>query len=1167
MNKKLLQAALVVLLACAGVWILLDESGQGRGGAPSVARAPEPGAADAGRPSEVALAPASAPTEAPGTAPERTDASARARELAAEHESFALEGARWVDVTVVLPNGVPPDDEANLLGFARKNGGDVERFTVGGISEQLGLDDAFVAALGEEHHWSRRPLARSVRMPFPAEGSEAVLFVQSRYLHLDPVELDLRTDQALTIEPELGGWVTGRCVVPAGHAVKAEDIGVEFDGRERDSGLMGFARPDQRDVRVKDDLSFELRALSAARKYAVVAKAKGLVGHFELSFEIRPGEHREVVLELRPGATLAGFVRGDGGPVEGARVRVDARVRMPWVDDVSALSGEDGAFVLEGVPTGKLTLEATMDGWREGKSEHLEVAEGQRVEGIEIVLDSGLRIRGRVQWPDGTPVAGARVSAWRVRQRWLQSVVEATSEAEGAFVLGGLEDGVVELFASHAPPEATSGSAVEKVKQASDEQRSFGPRRAFRQHDGWMASLQGVTPGSAGLVLTLQPPHEVTGTVVDDTGAPAGNFSISAQRAGRENAPEAVQENFEAARGSFTLGVGLEGEWSFEASLDDRRSDPVTLPVPQGGAELRLVLPRKSAIAGVVLDPGGNPVPDANVYLTETAQEAPFARFSGESATSGPDGRFQIASGKRGGFAHAAHDDWATSEIVALQLVPGEELVDVVLHLRAGARITGVVYDDAGKPRAGQNVNCASGAMAAMAGGFGAERSAVTDGSGRFTFERVTPGKVTVTAMPSEEELMARFQNAEGEEQAFLAMLGDMNSTSVEVADGGEAHVVLGAKPKQPVRVHGRVTEAGSALSEKQVFAFAEGGSLLAGMKFTRTDGAGRYELLLDRPGDYVFGVALQDGMQGTGTQFYVAVPEVPELEQDLALPLARVAGVVLGADGPVAGVPMRLVFAEGAMGMEDLSEGNRTSSGSDGAFAFEHIQPGTYALQVGGDFNARSDERYGQRVIDGLVVEKDRALDGLVVHLEKPGKLAGLVRDPAGNPQGGVTVFVRDAAGRAVSISRCMSDAAGRFTYENLSPGRVTASARGALLVSAESGEFEIRSGETSTLDLTVSEGTFLRVSLLSGDDDGQPVRARLRVNDDAGRRVDDLMSFEDMMGLMSEGFSSRERRVGPLAPGKYTLTATTLDGKDAKKSLMVEAGQSERVVKLRLK
>ena len=45
------------------------------------------------------------------------------------------------------------------------------------------------------------------------------------------------------------------------------------------------------------------------------------------------------------------------------------------------------------------------------------------------------------------------------------------------------------------------------------------------------------------------------------------------------------------------------------------------------------------------------------------------------------------------------------------------------------------------------------------------------------------------------------------------------------------------------------------------------------------------------------------------------------------------------------------------------------------------------------------------------------------------------------------------------------------------------------------------------------------------------------------------------------------RERRVGPLAPGKYTLIATTLDGKDAKKSVLVEAGQEERKVKLRLR
>src|SRR5262249_49442027 len=161
------------------------------------------------------------------------------------------------------------------------------------------------------------------------------------------------------------------------------------------------------------------------------------------------------------------------------------------------------------------------------------------------------------------------------------------------------------------------------------------------------------------------------------------------------------------------------------------------------------------------------------------------------------------------------------------------------------------------------------------------------------------------------------------------------------------------------------------------------------------------------------------------------------------------------------------------------------------------------------------------------------------------------------------VTIFVRDAAGRAITSSSCATDASGRFTYEGIAPGRVTASARSTRYASSESAEVDVRSGETANVELTVTDGTFLRASLLEND---QPVRARLRVLDEAGHRVDDLYTREDLLGILSDGFSSRERRIGPLAPGRYSLSATSLDGKDAKTAVRVEAGQGERNVKMRL-
>jgi len=1161
--KSLGLLALLVALAVVG-WLAWRSEGPGRGGAAApAARAATPERDETGRAAEPRpLEPATPPPSGARSLPAE-DARLDAEAIpAGAYQTFPLDDARWIEVTVHFPRGAPPEDEPNLLGLARKDNGDFEVWGTVQLCKKIGLDDAFARdrELTSQVEWSRRPLAASMRMPFPAGAREGVLVLQSRYLHLDPLTLTLETESATTIEPTLGAWVTGRCVFPEGSTPAADEIEIELDGRSRKEGLRGFRSPDSRSVRVDASYAFELRALAADKKYAVVGHAKGFVSHFDLSYEARPGQHQTLEIEFRRGATVSGIVRGDGQPLAGVEVSTERTRGMPWDQGAETLSAEDGTFELAGIAGGEVVLQAKKDGWLQAESEPLTVAEDQETGGIVLELSSGKRVSGSVRWPDGRPVPEAQVTAFRTRDRWVRSESHAQTDAEGNFTLGGLGDEEIEIEARHEKRAQDPGLAAPALAD-------LRPASPLEADAVWSVYASGVVPGTSGLALTLQAPLAVVGSVRDDAGTPLTRFQVEAHPEGQpENSPQKRFFEYESESGDFLFPVPAPGTWSFVARVDgrDRESEAASIVVPQGVQPLVLVLTRGSQLAGVVLSPAGAPLPGAAIHVSDDPRMAAFRSSGDGEAKSGPDGRFVLSDVKPGSSIHATHADWAPSEALTPELAAGERREDLVLVLRQGVRITGEVFDAEGKPQANQNVTCASGPMASMAFGFGGEGAALSDAAGHFEFEHIAPGKITVSAVPSEEEMMQKMQEG-ADETAFLAVLSDMRTATVEVADGGEAHVVLGAKPKKPVRVHGVVTAAGSPMSEAQVLVFAEGGALFQGMKLASTDQSGRYEIVLDRPGDYVFGIGQDSGFEGTGAPIYVEVPEVEEFEQDLALPLGRIAGTVLGPDGPAPGIPMRLVSAAGMIGLDDLSESHRATSGGQGAFAFEHLAPGDYAIEAGAEFGGGDDDaRFGQVVVDGIHVERDRAVEGVVVHLQAAGTLAGVVRDANRAPVSGVSIFVRDAAGRAISASSCTTDGAGRFTYRGIAPGRVTASAKSSKLVSPESEAVEILPGQTTEIELVVVTGTFLEVSLLDGD---QEVRARLRVQDEEGRRVDGLFAMEDIASLLSEGFSSRQRRVGPLAPGKYTLLATSLDGKDAKKTVTVSAGQEERTVKLRLR
>ena len=440
-----------------------------------------------------------------------------------------------------------------------------------------------------------------------------------------------------------------------------------------------------------------------------------------------------------------------------------------------------------------------------------------------------------------------------------------------------------------------------------------------------------------------------------------------------------------------------------------------------------------------------------------------------------------------------------------------------------------------------------------------------TDAAGRFSFEHLDPGRLTVSVMPSQEEIMRKVSETQ-DQTAIMDLFGNMITETVELEDGEETHVVLGQKAKDPVRIFGRVSEAGSSVEEVQVIAIVDGGggSLLEGMKAAQTDADGNYEIQVDRPGAYILNVQHQNS--GSGIQFFVDIPEASEVRRDLELPTGRIEGIVKNSEGsPAPGVSVGLSRSGGMLSMEGFGRTSQTLTKSDGTFSFENLRPADYRITAGGTSFFGTESRYASHVMSGITVEKDRTTGGIEIRLEIPGKLEGTVLDSSGNPLSNASLHVRKADGQVLSaVSSSVTDAAGRFTYEGLPPGELTVTARTQDAVSAKSTSVRITSDATTTTELRVDPGTYLIVELL---DDGEPVRARLQVIDEEGHEVANLVSMEELEKLFTGGISTKTRRVGPVAPGKYKLFATSLDGKEAKKTVRIRAGSDEQKVKLRLK
>lgn len=374
---------------------------------------------------------------------------------------------------------------------------------------------------------------------------------------------------------------------------------------------------------------------------------------------VRVSEHTEpVVIRIGEGASVVVTVVGpDEQPVAGVDVTSG---------DLAAKTDEQGQARLAPLAPGWIDVFAIAAGYVPATGSAIVDAPGATGH-VEIALQTGFAVSGRVVDDRAAGVAGARlfsVAAFDDTDR--EPRASAISDAQGRFVIPAVAPGPLTLVAvhdQHAP--GTSGLiAVD-----------FGP----------------VT----GIEIAMRSGGVAAGTVVDGDGRPVPNASVRV--ASLEGEPGALTRRVATnARGEFEI-AGLARtrlHARAEAAVGTSRPVEIDLREARDARDVSLVLRTTRAIAGIVVDEQGVPVPEASVHAT--SKDGPTV---GASATADVGGRFTIAGLPDGEYALTATRTAAPDVLApATSTNAGDEDVRITLPTPGGIRGTVAIDGEASPP-------------------------------------------------------------------------------------------------------------------------------------------------------------------------------------------------------------------------------------------------------------------------------------------------------------------------------------------------------------------------------------------------------------------------------------------------------------------------------------
>ena len=424
---------------------------------------------------------------------------------------------------------------------------------------------------------------------------------------------------------------------------------------------------------------------------------------------ISPAGPRPLEVALAPASRVAGVVLDpDRKPLAGADVTalIERRAGGGMVAMIGryvtrTTSDAEGRFAFEDVAPGKVELTFAAPGMQQKKIAATEVVEGKDLDGLEVVMERGAWIVGRVLGPDGAPAAGADVrpagddgTAARVFPR-----IATKSDAEGLYRLDNL-----------APGERD----VEAAKE--------GTRRAVRH--------VALRAGENALDLQLGAGLAIEGAVVDEGGAPAPGAEVAVASAA-SFLPDALSTVADEA-GRFRLAGLADGDYPLVArAAGYAASAPFNVHVqgqPVQGIELRLG--RGGTISGAVHGLAPDRLAAAMIFAQPSGGGAP------ERTQPDADGAYRFEHLRFGAYVVVGQTPNGKVVNEAATISAERDAAVADLDFGGGFALTGRVVDgDVGL--AGFSIS-ASGPTSAFA---------TADADGRFKLEGLEAGRYSVVAV------------------------------------------------------------------------------------------------------------------------------------------------------------------------------------------------------------------------------------------------------------------------------------------------------------------------------------------------------------------------------------------------------------------------------------